>query len=42
MKIFGFVKKSVFCRVNNFIKLHKGKFVECNYIELYFNEQSRV
>ena len=37
MKIFGFVKESVFCRINNFIRFHKRKFVE-----LYFNEQSRV
>ena len=33
MKIFGFVKSWI----NNFIKFHKRKFVE-----LYFNEQSRV
>ena len=33
------LKKSVFYRINNFIKFHKRKFVECNSIELYFNEQ---
>ena len=42
MKIFGFVKKSVFCMINSFIKFHKCTFFECNSIELYFNEQSRV
>ena len=36
-KMLGFVKKSVFCRINNFTKFHKRKF-----IELYFNEQSRM
>ena len=33
MKIFRFVKKSIFCRINNFIRFHKRQF-----IELYFNE----
>ena len=35
--MFGFVKKSGFYRIDNCIKFHKRKFVE-----LYFNEQSRV
>ena len=36
-KMFRFVKKVFFCRINKFIKFHKRKFAE-----LYFNEQSRV
>ena len=39
MKIFRFVEKSVFYRINNFIKYRKRKFVECNSMELHFNEQ---
>ena len=39
MKIFRFVKKSVFYRIKNFINFHKRKFVEGNSTELYFNEQ---
>ena len=30
--------KSVFHRINNFIRFHKREFIECNSIELYFNE----
>ena len=26
-------KKNIFCRINNFIKFHK-----CKFVELYFNE----
>ena len=32
-----YLLKSVSCRINNFIKFHKRKFVE-----LYFDEQSRM
>ena len=35
--MFGFVTKSVFYWINNFMKFHKLKF-----IELYFYEQSRM
>ena len=35
MKIFTFVKKSVFSRINNFIKFYK-----C--VRLYFNEKSEI
>ena len=33
--MFRFVKKSAFGRVNNFIRLHKRKFIEYNSIELF-------
>ena len=36
-KMFEFVKKKAFYRINNFIKFRERKFVE-----LYFNEQSRM
>ena len=35
--MFGFVKKSVIYRINNFIKFYEHKF-----IELFFSEQSRM
>ena len=31
---------SVFPRINNFIKFHKC--IECNSVELYFNEKARM
>ena len=37
IKIFGFVKKSVFYWINNSVKFNK-----CNSIGLYFNEESRM
>ena len=33
---------SFFHRINNFIRFYKREFFECNSIELYFNEKSRV
>ena len=37
IKMFEFVKKVLFYRINGFIDFNKRKF-----IELYFNEQSRM
>ena len=45
MKIFRFVKKVFLIGTKvsqNWVRFHKRKFFECNSIELYFNEESRV
>ena len=41
--MFKLVKKVFFSRINNFIRFYTCKFsIECNSIELYFNEKSRM
>ena len=39
-KMFGFIKKSIFYRINNFIKCKyvECKFFECSSAEMHFNE----